>query len=93
MATPMVTCDQCSKQLEIKLIERTVQGGLERGFRCPRCRYWYTVALISAAGVRIREEIQAVSNELALRPDDEGLSERLQVLRERMEKEVRGPNE
>lgn len=93
MTIPTVTCDHCGKSFAIDLKERLVAGGgAEQRFRCPHCRTWYTVAVISAEGVRIRQRMRAVEGDLVLRPDDEALQEELWALRRRMREEVKGAN-
>jgi transcription elongation factor Elf1 len=74
-----VRCDKCGKRFALKLKERPVRGGgAEQFFRCPYCRHTYTVATITTAGVRIRQQMQLAS------PDQ------LPELRKRMAQEVRG---
>ena len=90
MADPMVSCDQCHKKFAIDLKERPLPGGgAEQRFCCPHCRHWYTVAFISAEGIRIRQRMRAVEAEMALLPDNAVLLEELMSLRAQMRSEVR----
>lgn len=94
MEAATVACDHCTKQFKIELKERPLTGGgAEQRFRCPHCRTWYTVAMISAEGIRIRQRMRAVELALSERPGDAGLQDELATLRERMRGEVRGAHE
>ncbi len=89
-----VTCDRCGKSFTPELKERPVSGGgAEQRFRCPHCLHWFSVAYITAAGLRIRQAIKAVEHEIVMKPDDVGLRDRLADLREQMRGEVWGPND
>lgn len=91
MAGPMVSCDQCSNEFAIDLKERPLAGGsAEQRFRCPHCRHWYTVAIISAEGIRIRERMRSLEVEMALMPDDARLAAKYDELKQQMRAEVRG---
>lgn len=90
---PTVNCDKCGKPFAIDLKERPVSGGgAEQRFRCPHCRHWYYVAFITAEGIRIRQQIKSVEEQMRQRPDEETLRERLVELRSLMKAEVRGPD-
>ncbi|MGD9726283.1 MAG: hypothetical protein AB7R40_22245 [Nitrospiraceae bacterium] len=94
MSVPTVICDKCSESFALELKERPVSGGgAEQRFRCPHCRTWFSVAFITATGIRIRQQIKAVEVEIKGQPDDEALRARLADLRTLMRAEVRGPND
>lgn len=92
MAVQRVTCDQCAKPFDIALKDRPLPGGgMERRFRCPHCKRWYTVAIYTPLGVRTLQELVWVEVQLRGRPDDQGLKDQLTELRERLGPEVSAP--
>lgn len=78
-----VTCDECRKEFNMKIIEKPHGKGLiETYFNCPHCKQRYNVSVTDAQARQEQKQINKLNDELV------GRKQKLMQRMNRLENEI-----